>query len=167
MTINIYNGTPSCYDFDFDDISDDDFDDISDDGFVPNISMDSFTLTINDFSSTTVDYRDRVNIINYVWGLKSGDLWPNYKALNTFNLTLNNREDVSVSSLLEIFDAVMKVNSLRTLRLKFNDSQVTEHDNLKGTSVVLESWRGIACCMSVTVSLKRSYKNWKEEMRNW
>ena len=140
LTINIYNGTPSCYDFDFDDISDDDFDDISDDGFVPNISMDSFTLTINDFSSTTVDYRDRVNIINYVWGLKSGDLWPNYKALNTFNLTLNNREDVSVSSLLEIFDAVMKVNSLRTLRLKFNDSQVTEHDfsNLEVKSPSLE-----------------------------
>ena len=31
----------------------------------------------------------------------------------------------------------------------------------------LESSPGIACCMIATVSLKRSWKNWKEEMRNW
>ena len=114
LTINIYSRPPiDLYDLD------DDVDDISDDDVVPNISMDSFTLTINDFSSAR-DYWQRVDIMNYVWGLKSGDLWPNYKSLNTFNLTLNN--GVRPSSLLEFFDTVMKVNSLRTLRLKMNVS---------------------------------------------
>ena len=115
---------------DVDDISDDDVDDISndvddisDDDVVPNISMDSFTLIISQFSPT-----DSVDIINYVWGLKSGDLWPNYKSLNTFNLILDNWDEVSVSSLLAFFDAVMKVNSLRTLRLKFNHCPGTKYD---------------------------------------
>ena len=138
LTLNFYIRPSDDGDFgdDVDDFSDDD--DVPDD-VVPNISMDSFTLTINDFSRTRNDL-DRVDIINYIWGLKSGYLWPNYKSLKTFNLTLNNRDDVSVSSLLEIFDAVMKVNSLRTLRLKFNDSQVTEHDfsNLEVKSPSLE-----------------------------
>ncbi|XP_044166708.1 uncharacterized protein LOC122950775 [Acropora millepora] len=127
LTINIYTRPPIDSDFDFDDISDDDVDDISDDDVVPNISMDSFTLTINEFSGTK-GYWDRVDIINYVWGLKSGDLWPNYKSLNTFNLTLNNREILVDSSLLEICEAVVKVNSLRTLRLKLNHSPYTEYD---------------------------------------
>ena len=124
LTLNIYTRPPSDSDFDFYDISDDHFDDISDHVVVPNISMDSFTLTINDFSSTRDDW-DRVDFINSVWGVKSGNLWPNYKSLNTFNLTLNNRDEVSVSSLLEFFDAVMKVNSLKTLRLKINHSPST------------------------------------------
>ncbi|XP_074609102.1 uncharacterized protein LOC141863461 isoform X3 [Acropora palmata] len=115
LTINIYTRP-----LDFSDL-DDDVDYISDDDVVPNISMDSFTLTINDFSSSRDDL-DRADIINCVWGLKSGDLWPNYKSLNTFNLKLNNRDKVLVSSLLEFLDAVMKVNSLRTLRLKMNGS---------------------------------------------
>ena len=106
-----------------------DFDDISVDGFFPNISMDSFTLTVNDFSSTDSDW-ERVDIIklNSVCGVKSGDLWPNDMSLNTFNLTINNRNEVSVSSLLEFLDAVMKVNSLRTLRLKFNHWSGPEYD---------------------------------------
>ena len=105
------------------DISDDDVGDISDDDVVPSISMDSFTLTINDFSRTRKAW-DTVDIINSVRGLKSGlNLWLNYKSLNTFNLTLNNRDEVSVSCLLEFLNAVMKVNSLRTLRLKLNHSQ--------------------------------------------
>ena len=41
----------------------------------------------------------------------------------------SDRDKVTVSSLLEFFDAVMKVNSLRTLRLKFNHSPFTfEYD---------------------------------------
>ena len=122
LTINIYTRLPTV-----DDISDDDVDDISDDDVVPNISIDSFTLTINEFSGAT-GFGDRVDPINYVWGLKSGDLWPNYKSLNTVNLTLNNRNEVRVSSLLKFFEAVMKVNSLRTLRLKLNHWIYTEHD---------------------------------------
>ena len=129
LTINIYNGTPIDSDFDFDDISgddvddisDDDVDDISDDDVVPNISMDSFTLTINEFSGPYGSF-DRVDVINYVWDLKSGDLWANYKSLNTLNLTLNNKESLDESSLPEICEAVVKANSLRTLRLKLNHS---------------------------------------------
>jgi len=121
LTINIYNGTPRCNDFDFDDISGDYVDDISDDDVVPNISMDTFTLTINEFRGPDGCF-DKVDIINYVWGLKSGDLWANYKSLNTFNLTLNNRKLLHDSSLPEICEAVVKANSLRTLRLKLNDS---------------------------------------------
>ena len=89
-----------------------------DDGFVPNISVDSLTFTINDFTRRN-DWH-RAHQMNCDWGLKLGVLWSNYKSLNTLNLTLNNRD--VVSNLLAFFDAVMKVNSLRTLRLKINDS---------------------------------------------
>ena len=53
------------------------------------------------------------------------------QSLNTFNLTLNNRDKVRVSSLFEFFDAVMKVNLLRTLRLKINGSGFREDDQRK------------------------------------
>ena len=76
-----------------------------------NISVNSFTLTINDFSSSGS------------WRLCSDVLWSNYKSLNTFNLTLNNCDEVTGNGLPGFLDAVMKVNSLRTLRLKINDSQ--------------------------------------------
>ena len=135
LTLNIYT-RPVIYDVD--DISDDDVDDISDDDVVPNISMDSFTLTINDFSGKRIDW-DRVDIINSVRGLKSGSLWPTYKSLNTFNLTLNNRDEVSVSSLLVFFDAVMKVNSLRTLRLKINDSRDGDYREYDFSGLVVKS----------------------------
>ena len=121
LTLNIYTraSNDSCFDFDFDDISEDDF--------VPNISMDSFTLTINDFITRRKVYGDVILISE--WRPKLGGLWPSYKSLNTFNLTLNNRDDVRVSSLPEFFDAVMKVNSLRTLRMKVNYSLFrTEYD---------------------------------------
>ena len=84
--------------------------------FVPSMTINSFTLTINDFSS-------RGN-----WGLSSGVLWYNYKSLNTFNLTLSNWNEVSNYILLEFLDAVMKVKSTRTLRLKINDSRFRNGD---------------------------------------
>ena len=85
------------------------FDDISDDGFVPNISLNSFTLTVNDFSmSSSLE-------------LDSGVLWSNYKSLTTFNVALNNC--IEPDKLSDFLDAVMKVNSLRTLRLKINYSR--------------------------------------------
>ena len=87
------------------------FDYISDDGFVPNISMNSFTLTVNDFS------------IGSSLELGSGVLWSNYKSLTTFNLALNNCIEPHRDELSDFLDAVMKVNSLRTLRLKINDSR--------------------------------------------
>ena len=61
--------------------------------------MQHFT-DFSDFDSQ----HNRVNIFNYF--LKSGGLWLNYKSLNTFNLTLNNRDVVYDSSFLEFFDAV-------------------------------------------------------------
>ena len=84
--------------------------------FVPRNSINSFTLTINNFSS-------KGN-----WGLSSGVLWSNYKSLNTFNLTLSNWNEVSNSLLLEFLDAVVKVKSMRTLRLKINDSRFRNGD---------------------------------------
>ena len=85
-------------------------------GGVPNISINSFTLTIDDFS------------VIGDWGLYSGVLWSNYKSLNTFNLTLNNWDKVNVDSLLESLDEVMKVNSSSTLRLKINDLRFRSGD---------------------------------------
>ena len=90
-------------------ISGDDFGDISDDDVVPNISLNSFTLTINDFSMIGD------------WGLSSGVLWPNYRSLNTFNLILNNWNETRLYRLPSILKAVIRENSTRTLRLKIND----------------------------------------------
>jgi len=112
LTLNIYTGSPSDSYFGYGvihDSSDDDVDDISDDDVVPNISINSFTLNINDFSR------------GGNWGLSSGLLWSDYKSLNTFNVTLNNWDEVSVYNLFKFLDAVMKVNLPRTLRLKIND----------------------------------------------
>ena len=103
LTLNIYTRS-------FDDISYYEYNDISDDGFVPNISMNSFTLTINDFS-----YSGGL-------GLQSGVLWPNYKSLTTLNLTLNNCDELGGNSVPWFLNDVMKLKSLRTLRLKINHS---------------------------------------------
>ena len=89
------------------------FYDPSDDDFVPNISMNSFTLTINYFCKSGD------------WGLRSGVLWSNYKSLTTFNLTLNSCDEVNGSNLPDFLGALMEVNSLRTLRLKISHSGVT------------------------------------------
>ena len=76
---------------------------------VPNISINSFTLTINDFSSGAL------------WAVSSGVLLSNCKSLHTLNVTLNRSDEKSAYRLLKFFDAAMKVNSLRILRLKMND----------------------------------------------
>ena len=95
LTLNIYTNH-----------SEIDFDDYF---FCPIISINSFTLTINDFSS-------RGNS-----GIFSGVLSARYKSLNTFNLTFNYWYGVNVYNVDMVLDAVMKMNSLRTLRLKIND----------------------------------------------
>ena len=89
------------------------FDDISHYDVVPNISVCSFTLTINDFAGGSG------------LGLGSYVLWSNYKGLTTFNLTLNNCQNGSVFSLRNFLYEEIKMNSLRTLRLKFNDPKFT------------------------------------------
>ena len=96
-----------------------DLDDISDDDVVPNVSVNSFTLTINDFSAQSD------------WGFPSGVLWSNYKSLNTFNLTLNIWYRLAVYRLPTVLYEVMKVNSLRTLRININDSRSRNVDDPK------------------------------------
>ena len=108
LTLNIYTRPPTDSDFDFDNISKH--------HFAPNISINKFTLTINDFG--TRGY----------WGLSLGVLWSKYKSLNTFNLTLNNWNVVNVNSLLQYLEEVMKVNSSRTLRLKINELRFSSGD---------------------------------------
>ena len=81
-------------------------------GFVPNTSINSFTLTINDFS------------ISGCWGLDSVVPWPNYKYLTTLNLTINRYSEVHLD-LPDFLRVVRKVNSLRTFRLKINHSELT------------------------------------------
>ena len=95
LTVNIYS--LGCYlrDLGF-------YDDV-----VPKISLNSLSLTIND--------------VNGFWYLPRGDLWSNFKSINTLNLTFNNWDEVSVDRLLESLDKVMKVDSLRTLRVKINE----------------------------------------------
>ena len=98
LTLNIWTESSDYTNFGF-----------SDNDIVPNMSINSFTLTINDFSG-------RGN-----WGLSSDVLWSKYKSLNTFNLTLNNWDEDSDYSLLAFLDAMMAKNSTRTLTLKIND----------------------------------------------
>ena len=86
-------------------------DDIYD--FVPNTSINSFTLTINDFCRSGI------------WKFGLDFLWSNYKSLTTFNLTLNNCNELSGLDLPFFLDAAIKRNSLRTLRLNIIDSQFT------------------------------------------
>ena len=81
--------------------------------FVHHTSINSFTLSINDFCRSGR------------WRLGSEVLWSNYKSLTTFNLTLNNCDDLIGHDLPIFLDAVIKGNSLRTLRLNIIDSQFT------------------------------------------
>ena len=76
---------------------------------VPNSSLSSFTLIISDFSN---GIRDTLLVDILVL---------HFKALTALNLTLNNCGDL----LPEFLDAVMKMISLKILRLKINDSQFT------------------------------------------
>ena len=100
---------------------------ILDDVFVPNISVNSFTLTINDFSRRTPR------------GFRSDVLWSNYKSLTTFNLTLNNCVELTDNDLPDFLDAVMKVNSLRTLRLKIKALHFTSFKRYDFRVLVVES----------------------------
>ena len=92
----------------------DDFEvyDVLDHFYGPIISLSSFTLTINDFSSSDG------------WGLGSDILLSNYESLTTFNVTLNHCDEGSVYSLPVLLVDWMNANSLRTLRLKINDAQL-------------------------------------------
>ena len=81
--------------------------------FVPNTSINYFTLSINDFCRSGS------------WRLGSEVLWSNYKSLTTFNLTLYNCDELLGHDLPIFLDAVIKGNSLRTLKLNIIDSQFT------------------------------------------
>ena len=76
-----------------------------------NISINSFTLTINDFSSRGY-YSSQLRFLS-----------RDCKSLTTFNLTLNIVAKKFGFCLHDVLGAVTKGNTLRTLRLKINDSQ--------------------------------------------
>ena len=78
-----------------------------DDHLVPNTSLSSFGQIISDFNN---GIRDTLSV---------DILFLNCKSLTALNLTLNNCGDL----LPTVLDGVMKMNSLKTLRLKINDSQ--------------------------------------------
>ena len=103
LTVNIYSGVLVGSRGRHDDICD----------FVPNTSINSFTLSINDFFRSGI------------WELGSHVLWSNYKSLTTLKLTLNNCDELIGHNLPIFLDAVIKGNSLRTLRLNVIDSRFT------------------------------------------
>ena len=97
LTINIYAKEVAIFDDRFD---------------APSIiSANSFTLTINDFSSHGFGSFALTNLLS------------NYRSITTFNLTLNNVEDECGECLRDFVAEVIEKNWLRTLRLKINDSQ--------------------------------------------
>ena len=140
LIVNIYTRSPYLRYFDSD---------LSVDWFVPNISMDSFTLTINDF-------RSRGD-----WDLKLGDLWPNYKSLNSLNLTFKNYRQGSRDDLPDFLDALVKVNSLRTLRLKIDDSSFTSEYDFSKLVVKCPSLELI----EVTICRYRVVGSWLETLK--
>ena len=79
------------------------------------MSVDSFTLAISDFTGNGGE------------GLDLDVLLSAFKSLTTLNVTLNRcRRDVY--SLYYSLVNEMETDSLRTLRLKFNDSRPSNHD---------------------------------------
>ena len=82
---------------------------VSNDDFDPNTSLRSVTLIIGDAC------------IGIYGGVIVLFLFSSFRSFTTLDLTLNN-----CGHLLVVFlEAVMKMNSLKTLRLKINDSQFT------------------------------------------
>ena len=81
---------------------------------VPNTSINSFTVSINDFGSIGI------------WAFGLDALLSIYKSLTTFNLTLYYFNELSDDGLFLFLNAVIfKGNSLRTLRLNIIDSEFT------------------------------------------
>ena len=96
----------------------DDFD-ISELFYGPNMSVDSFTLTISDFTGSGGE------------GLDLDVLLSAFKSVTTLNVTLN-RCRRSVHSLYYSLVSEMETDSLRTLRLKFNDWRLGDSDFFSG-----------------------------------
>ena len=72
------------------------------------ISVDSFTLTINDFGGTCF------------LGCGVDVLWSDFKSLTSFNVTLNHCDEQSVDHFSCAYLQLMTADSLRTLRLKIH-----------------------------------------------
>ena len=109
LTVNMY--TRGVYEV-RDPLGDFELDDIPEHFYGPIMSLSSFTLIINDFSS------------NGGWGLGSDIISSNYESLTTFNVTFNHCDDGCVFSLPRLLVEEMKAKSLRTLRLTINDAQL-------------------------------------------
>ena len=79
-------------------------------GYIPSISADFFTLTINDFGGTGS------------LGCVLDVLWSDFKSLTTFNVTLNLCNEQMSDRFNCTFLERMTADSLRTLRLRIHDS---------------------------------------------
>ncbi|XP_015777734.1 PREDICTED: uncharacterized protein LOC107355669 [Acropora digitifera] len=75
----------------------------------PITSVDSFTLTVSNCTGSDS------------WGLNIDPLLSDFKSLTTLNVTLNRCGDFVDEGLPDLLVEAIKTNSLRTLRLKFND----------------------------------------------
>ena len=106
LTLNIYSRVCE----ELDDIFDVQYDGFVVGGFVPNISINSFTLTVNDCSCVCP-----------CLGACGDVLLCSYKSLTTFNVTLNHYNVEGFSDLPRLLVEEMKASSLKTLRLKLND----------------------------------------------
>ena len=87
-------------------------DDGWDDIYGPITSVDSFTLTVSDFTG------------NDGGGFYFEPLFSDFKSLTTLNVTLNRCGDFVHEGLPDSMVEAMKTNSLRTLKLEFNDSKL-------------------------------------------
>ena len=103
---------------------DDDWDHISEHFYDPITSVDSFTLTVSDFTG-----KDGV-------GVDFEPLLSDFKSLTTLNVTFN-RCDESYEMFEFLLGEVIKANSLRTLRLKFNDSR---YEHFYDYSHAISTW---------------------------
>ena len=104
---------------------DDDWDHISKHCYGPITSVDSFTLTVSDFTGS-----DSL-------GLDLDPLLSDFKSLTTLNMTLNRCADFVYEDLPDSLVDAIKTNSLRTLRLKFNDSS---YENFSTYSDSFSEW---------------------------
>ena len=97
LTLNIYRIVPR---------EDDDWGDI----YGPITSVDSFTLTVSNCTGSDD------------WGLNIDPFLSDFKSLTTLNVTLNRCGDFVHEGLPDSMVEAMETNSLRTLRLKCNNS---------------------------------------------
>ncbi|XP_068687967.1 uncharacterized protein [Montipora foliosa] len=112
----------------------------TDEGLARKKSLKSLILTINNFGELTLDWEvdkswENNSLNNFSLTINNyGNIRPlscfegfflQFKSLTTFNLTLNLCGKPGEDILYDLLEEAMKSQSLKTLRLKVNDSQIT------------------------------------------